>query len=68
MWFKQYAVLSEDLAKQAKMLLILPSIGQYTGYTIVALGSILLLVFGFFTWKSFRKGREEETLLNQEEF
>ncbi|XP_008192356.1 protein croquemort isoform X1 [Tribolium castaneum] len=68
MWFKQYAVLSEDLANQAKMLIILPAVGQYTGIGAVALGSLLLSIFGFLTWKSYRKGREEETLLNQEEF
>jgi scavenger receptor class B protein 1 len=68
MWFKQYVTLSKDLANQAKLLIILPSIGKYTGWGLIGLGCLLGFIFIFITTKNFWKGREEERLLNQEAF
>lgn len=66
LWFKQYAVLTEDYASMAKMLLVLPVVGTYTGYGMMSFGLLLLLIAIFITWHSGWKKQEGQRLLAQQ--
>ncbi|KAJ8922773.1 hypothetical protein NQ315_007808 [Exocentrus adspersus] len=63
-WFKQTADLSEDLAAQAKVLLVAPVVGTNTGYGFIGIGALLIVVGVFITYRRGWKQSEEEELLN----
>lgn len=66
-WFSQTAELTNDLADTVKMVLILPSAGQYTGYGLLGLGLLLGAIGIFITYRLGWQDSEEEHLLNQNE-
>lgn len=43
-WFTQRAALTEELANQARMAILAPSLGVYVAYGMASFGAILLLV------------------------
>lgn len=66
-WFRQTAQLTEDLSNLAKLLLVAPSLLQYTGFGFIGL-SILIGMIGAYV--TYRRGwmwteSEEEQLLSQ---
>lgn len=63
LWFRQWARLTPDLADQAKLLLNLPSLFEYTGYGLLGLGVLFAIVFTCITLKKGWKGSEGQTLL-----
>lgn len=65
LWFYQHADITENLADLAKTLIILPNIGLYTSYGIIALGCLLLIVGSFITVRHGWKGTEDEEPLTQ---
>lgn len=66
MWFRQSAMLTEDYASMAKMLLVLPSVGTYTGYGMLGFGVLLLGIVAFITLHSGWKKQEGQRLLTQQ--
>ncbi|CAG9819613.1 unnamed protein product [Phaedon cochleariae] len=64
-WFEQSAELDEALTSEVKLLLVLPSAGQYTGYGMITIGGLLAVVASLVTWRQGWKSTEEEHLLNQ---
>lgn len=65
LWFRQSAMLSENYANMAKMLLVLPSVGVYTGYGMLSFGVLLLGIVIFITLHSGWKKQEGQRLLPQ---
>lgn len=66
LWFRQSAMLTEDYANMAKMLLVLPSVGIYTGYGMLSFGILLLVIVAFITLHSGWKKQEGQRLLPQQ--
>ncbi|CAH1983914.1 unnamed protein product [Acanthoscelides obtectus] len=64
-WFSQTAEMTGDLIGLAKVLLVMPSAGQYTGYGMVAIGLLISLIGCTITYRRGWKESEEETLLTQ---
>lgn len=64
LWFNQHAIISEDLANQAKLLIMLPTVGEGVGYGFIGIACILVLVGAFLVVRQRMKGSEEEQLLN----
>ncbi|KAJ8971442.1 hypothetical protein NQ314_000698 [Rhamnusium bicolor] len=65
-WFKQTAEMTKDLANQATLLLVMPSAGTYTGYGFIGIGTLLIIIGCFITYRKGWKKSEEEELLNQQ--
>lgn len=62
-WFRQTAALTEDLASQAKIAVLLPNIGVWFAYGLAGIGGILVLLSGFcfcYQWRA--RGDDEELL------
>lgn len=66
LWFRQSAMLTEEYASMAKMLLVLPSVGTYTGYGLLGFGILLLAIVGFITLHRGWKNQEGQRLLTQQ--
>lgn len=56
-WFRQTATLSDELASQARLAVMLPDFGTYLAYAMVGISFIL---FGVFTYCCMTKWRREE--------
>lgn len=56
-WFRQTATLSDELASQARLAVMLPDLGTYLAYALVGISFIL---FGVFTYCCMTKWRREE--------
>ncbi|XP_058445850.1 protein croquemort-like [Malaya genurostris] len=56
LWFTQRATLTEDLANQAKMALVLPKLGIYIS---IFLGTVGILMTGIFAFLTIRKWSEQ---------
>lgn len=65
-WFVQKAQLTEDLSGLAKTILIARSAGTYTGYGLIGLGALILIIFAFVTFRKGWSSNDEEHLLNHE--
>jgi hypothetical protein len=63
-WFRQLADLTEDLANESKVALILPELGVYTAYTLGGIG-VLLLCFGAYLtiYNRWSRSTSQENLL-----
>lgn len=59
LWVKQSATLTETYATLAKILLAVPSAGTYTGYGVLSLGVLLLVIVVLITVHSARKKQPE---------
>lgn len=69
LWFKQTAELSKTLSDQAKILLVLPSVGNYTGYGVVTIGVVLVFMAIYLTFKNaWQVTGDEERLISQQSF
>ncbi|KAK9870107.1 hypothetical protein WA026_006202 [Henosepilachna vigintioctopunctata] len=66
LWFKQYAAITENLADLAKTLVILPAIGNYTGFGFIGIGGLLLFIGSFITVRNVWRGTEDEEPLTQD--
>nr|CAH7713169.1 unnamed protein product [Callosobruchus chinensis] len=64
-WFSQTAQMTDELVGLAKILLVLPSAGVYTGYGLVSIGILLGLIGCTITYRKGWRESEEESLLNQ---
>lgn len=66
-WFRQKADLPDNLASLAKILVLVPSLAQDTGYGFIALGVLIGAIGAYIT---YRRGWlwsecEEEELLSE---
>lgn len=66
LWFRQTAMLTESYASMAKILLVLPSVGVYTGYGLLSVGILLFGIAVFVTLHSGWKKQEGQRLLPQQ--
>lgn len=66
LWFRQSALLTPDLANQAKMLLTLPSVFQYTGYGMIGLGVLFLAIAALMHFRKEWKDTDTEELITEE--
>jgi len=62
-WFAQKAQLTEDLSSLAKLLLIGGSIGTNTGYGLIGLGALFLIIFGVVTCRTVCKSNDDQVYL-----
>lgn len=44
LWFTQRALLTEDLASQLELLLVVKNIGAYTSYGFIGIGALISLI------------------------
>lgn len=65
-WFRQTAMLTETYAGLAKVLLVMPFVGTYTGYGMLSLGGLLFAIIIFITVHSGWKKQEGQKLLSQQ--
>ncbi|KAL1509743.1 hypothetical protein ABEB36_004434 [Hypothenemus hampei] len=63
-WFAQRAEMTEDLASEAKTLLTVRQAVPITGYGLIGLGGLLLIIFGVITYRTGWKSMEEESLIS----
>ncbi|XP_066248766.1 protein croquemort [Euwallacea similis] len=63
LWFKQKAELSSDLASAVKLMLIGSKLGTYTGFGLIGLGVLFVLIFGVLIYKAGWRSSEEEFLI-----
>lgn len=68
LWFENTAELSEDLANEGKLLLVMPSVGQNTGYGLIGIGCLLLVTFSVLTYRKGWRGTDSEQLISQDSF
>lgn len=66
LWFRQTAMLTENYASMAKLLLVLPDVGTYTGYGMLSLGVLLFGIALFITLRGGWKKQESQRLLPQQ--
>ncbi|XP_049825734.1 protein croquemort isoform X2 [Aethina tumida] len=67
LWFKQTAELTEDLSSLAKLMLVMPNVGTYTGYGFIGLGTLLLTLGVVITFRrGWKDSSDDERLLNQQ--
>lgn len=66
-WFAQKAELTKDLSSLAKLILIAGPIGTNTGYGLIGLGVLFLIIFGVVTWRTVCKSNDDQTHLIQSE-
>ncbi|XP_056642709.1 protein croquemort-like [Diorhabda sublineata] len=64
-WFSQQVDLTENLATPVKTLLVLPSAGQYTGFSLLGLGAVIAIIGFTVTYRRGWHDSEEEQLLDQ---
>lgn len=65
-WFRQKANLTQDFANLVKLLLIMPSLIQYTGIGFICLGILIGLIGVYVTYRNGWTARsEEEQLLSE---
>lgn len=64
-WFRQVAELTPELADQAKVALMLPSIGMWIAYTLLGIGVFLLSIAVYcfaFKWRKSASTEDDELL------
>lgn len=66
-WFAQKAELTQDLSSLAKLLLIGGSIGTNSGYGLIGLGALFLIIFGVVTYRTVWKSNDDQAHLIQSE-
>lgn len=67
LWFKESAELTEDLSSLAKLMLVMPNVGTYTGYGFIGLGTLLLTLGVVITFRrGWKDSSDDERLLNQQ--
>jgi scavenger receptor class B, member 1 len=63
-WFRQVAELTEDLAGQAKIAVMLPDIGVWFAYALAGLGGLLVLLGVYCFAYRWRQVAEDEEILS----
>ncbi|CAG9766453.1 unnamed protein product [Ceutorhynchus assimilis] len=66
-WFVQKAELDKDLASLAKLMLNGGPAGTYTGYGLIGIGALLVIVFGVVTYRKGWESKDEQSLLKNED-
>lgn len=65
-WFRQTATLSDELASQARLAVMLPDFGNYLAYALVGISLILFGVFTCCCMTKWRKGEEQQILVDND--
>lgn len=65
-WFRQTATLTDTYAEQVKVLLVLPKVIPYTGYAIIGISLLLVIIYLFISFHNGWKGNENQHLLPQQ--
>lgn len=65
-WFRQSAVLSEELAKEARLGVMVPDFGTYLAYAMVGISFILFSVFTYCCMTKWRREADQEPLVDDE--
>jgi hypothetical protein len=63
-WFRQKAAITEDLAGQARIAVLLPNFGVWFAYGLAGVGVILILLGGYCFAYRWRSRGDDEELLN----
>lgn len=62
-WFNQQAFLTEELAGQAKLVIILPLLGHVTLFGICGIGVLLVMIASVIAYRTSRNQEDRRDLL-----
>lgn len=67
LWFRQTALLTEEYASMVRVMIVLSSVGEYIGWSLVGVGVLCAIIGTIVLCRKDWKDRELEHLLEEEE-